>query len=341
MKTVYTDAAEEYRALRGGCGLLDHEGTGLVEVSGPEAAAFLGRIATRTVDFLLEGQSSSALLLTEAGAVLAEVLIHCRDGGYLVEIWPAQAPQARAHLAAQAATFPGVSTRDVTESAALIGLEGPESFRLAGSYLPFPISSMAYRSFVTTTWADGVPLLVSRTGVTGEYGYKLLVPAEHADALRAELRAAGAVACGLDALDICRMEMRFVNLEREGADAELTPFHLGLQWMVDFDHEFVGRQALLEFWEAGVDTLPVCWTAEPDADAQPTGGLSLTVDGTPVGRVAHAVHSPSLGKVIGTARVNRAVAGSGLTYQLGDPGRTVRTVSAPFLVATSFGIPLE
>jgi aminomethyltransferase len=343
MKTVYTDATEEYRALRGSCGLLDHEGTGLVVVSGPEAAAFLGRVSTRTVDFLLEGQSSSALLLTESGAVLAEVLIHCRGGSYLVEIWPAQAPPARAHLAAVAENFPGVTVDDLTESSAVVGLEGPDSFRIAGGYLPFPISSMAYRSFVTTSWGDGVPLLVSRTGVTGEYGYKLQIPAEHAEALRAELLAAGAVACGLDAVDICRMEMRFVNLEGEGADDALTPFHFGLQWMVDFDHEFIGRQALLALWESGMDILPVCWVAESEAgpDLPPSSGLPLTVGGTPIGRIAHAVHSPSLGRVIGTARVDRAVAGSGLSYELGSTGRTVRTVSAPFLVATSFGIPLE
>jgi aminomethyltransferase len=342
MKTVYTDATEEYRALRGSCGLLDHEGTGLVMVSGPEAAAFLGRVSTRTVDFLLEGQSSSALLLTDAGAVLAEVLIHCRSGSYLMEIWPAQAPQARAHLAAVAGNFPGVTVDDVTEAYAVFGLEGPDAFRIAGGYLPFPISSMAYRSFVTASWGDGVPLLVSRTGVTGEYGYKLQVPAEHADALRTELLAAGAVACGLDAVDICRMEMRFVNLEGEGGTA-LTPFHFGLQWMVDFDHEFIGREALLALWESGMDTLPVCWVAETESgtDIPPSSGLTLTVGGTPVGQIAHAVHSPSLGRLIGTARVNQAVAGSGLSYELGTTGRTVRTVSAPFLVATSFGIPLE
>jgi aminomethyltransferase len=343
MKTVYTDAIEEYRTLRGGCGLLEHEGTGLLVAAGPDAAAFVGQMSTRTVDFLLEGQSSAGLLLTHDGAVLAEALIHCRAGSYLIEIWAAQAEQARAHLTAAAQEFPGVTLDDVTEAYAVFGLEGPESFGIVAGYLPFPVSSMAYRSFVTTTWGDGVPLLVSRTGVTGEYGYKLHVPAEHAEGLRAELLAAGAQPCGVDALDICRMEMRFANLEGESGGSARTPFQLGLQWMVDFDHEFVGREALLELWESGMDTLPVCWIAEDEssvADMPPGNGLALTIAGTPIGHVAHAVHSPNLGRVIGTALVDRAVAGSGLTYQLGSTERAVRTVSAPFLVATSFGVPL-
>lgn len=343
MKTVYTDAIEEYRALRGGCGLLEHEGTGLLVASGPDAAAFVGQVSTRTVDFLLEGQSSAGLLLADDGAVLAEALIHCRAGSYLIEIWAAQAEAARAHLNTAAGEFPGVSLDDVTEAYAVFGLEGPESFGIAAHYLSFPISALAYRSFVTTTWGDGVPLLVSRTGVTGEYGYKLHVPAEHAEALLSELGAAGALPCGMDALDICRMEMRFPNLERESGGAARTPFHLGLQWMVDFDHEFTGRQALLDAWDAGLDARPVCWVAEDEsgaAEPPPGNGLTLTVDGRPVGHVAHAVHSPNLGRVIGTALVDSAVAGSGLTYQLGSTQRPVRTVSAPFLVATSFGVPL-
>lgn len=343
MKTVYTDAIEEYRALRGGCGLLDHEGTGLLLVAGPNAAAFVGQVSTRTVDFLLEGQSSAGLLLTDDGAVLAEALIHCRAGSYLIEIWAAQAGQARAHLAVAAQEFPGVTLDDVTEAYTVFGLEGPDSFTIAAAYLPFPISSMAYRSFVTTTWGEGVPLLVSRSGVTGEYGYKLHVPAEHAEELRTELLGAGALSCGVDAVDVCRMEMRFANLEREGGGVVRTPFHLGLQWMVDFDHDFIGRQALLDTWESGVDTLPVCWKAENEsdvADLPPANGLTLTIADEVIGHVAHAVHSPRLGRVIGTALVDRSVAGSGLTYQVGATGRAVSTVSAPFLVATSFGVPL-
>lgn len=343
MKNVYTDSTEEYQALRGGCGLLDHDGTALMSVVGPGAATFLGEVSTRSVAFLLEGQSSSALLLTDAGTVLAELLVHCRPDGFLVEVWAAQAPAARAHLQRSATAAPGVEIIDLTDRYSVLAVEGPESFRAVAPLLPFPVSSMAYRSFVTTGWS-GTELLLSRTGVTGEYGYKLHVPAEHADALRAELLAAGAVPCGLDALDVCRMEMRFVNFERESGGRPLTPFEFGVQWMVDFGNDFAGRQALVEAWEAGTPSSPVCWVADAGADpgaSTPETGLELTVDGSVVGAVAHAVYSPGLGRVIGTARVARRVAGSGLTFELGDTGRTVRTISAPFLVATSFGVPMD
>jgi aminomethyltransferase len=343
MKNVYTDHAEEYAALRGACGLVEHSDAGLVEVSGPGAAGYLGAVTTRSVDFLLEGQSTTALLLTAAGSVVAEVLVHCRAEGYLVQVWPAQAGAARAHLLAAAREHPDATVTDVGDRHAVLGLEGPTSFTLVGGYLDFPISSMAYRTNVTVDRA-GAPMFVSRTGVTGEFGYALIVPVEQAEGLRAELLAAGAVQCGLDAVDTCRMEMRFVNLEREGGEAA-TPFHLGLQWMVDFAGEFTGRDGLQARWDAGIDRTLVCWVDEPagpgdPADpAPPQGGLPLTLGPTTVGEVAHAVYSPTLGRVVGTARVDGAVAASGLSFTAGD--RTVRTVSAPFLVATSFGISMD
>jgi aminomethyltransferase len=337
MKNVYTDTAAEYRALRTGAGLLEHEDAGLLSVTGAGAAAFLGEVSTRSVAFLLEGQSSSALLLTDDGRVLAELLVHCRADGYLVEVWHAQAKAAKDRLLTAAATNQDVAVADVSARYAVFGVEGPESFRIVDRYLSFPISSVAYRSLVTATWEAGTELLISRTGLTGEYGYKLYVPAAQADTLRAELTAAGAVPAGLDALDICRMEMRFVNIEREGGDAPVTPFELGLQWMVDLNQEFTGRDALVQ---KRPDTSLVCWVADPDTST-PESGRPLTVGGVTVGMVAHAVYSPGLGRAIGTGRVERRVGASGLDFELGDTGRAVRTVSAPFLVATSFGVAMD
>ena len=265
MKPVYSDIATEYGALRGEVGLLDYAGAGLFRVAGPGAPAFLGTVSTRNVDFLLEGQISTALVLRDDGTIVAEVLIHCRGTDYLVEVWPAQRDAAAEHLAAAAAGRDNVTVDDLSESTRIFGLEGPASFRVAQKFLPFPIPSMAYRTFADAQWGDGVELLISRTGVSGEYGYKLHVPAAAADAVRDEILGAGAVEVGKDALDICRMEMRFANLEGESGDEPVTPFDLGLQWMVDFGQDFTGKESLLATFASGLERQPVCWVGDGDA----------------------------------------------------------------------------
>jgi aminomethyltransferase len=340
MQNVYSDTVAEYEQLRGACGLVDYTGMGLIQVAGSEAAAFLGQVSTRSVDFLLEGQISAALLLTQDGAVLAEALIHCRATDYLVEVWPAQAAAAVEHLtAAGAAGTHDVTVQDVSQEFRVYGIEGPQSPAIAQKFLSFPISSLSYASSVTAPWRDDLELLLSRTGVSGEYGYKLHVPAAAGGELRAHLLSLGASEVGLDALDICRMEMRFANLEREAEGT--TPFEVGLQWMVDFGHEFTGKEALTAHWKAGAARRPVCWIAADGLDAAPERGTPLTVDGEQLGAVTHAVYSPRLSRVIGTARVESDVAAAGIDFTLDELNHPVRTAAAPFLVATSFGVPLE
>jgi aminomethyltransferase len=334
--TATTDrTVEDYGVLRGATGLIDYPGVALLTVAGPQAAAFLGRVCTRGVDFLLEGQISSILLLADDGTVTAEALIHCRGTEYLVQVWPDQAAAARELFTAAAAEDPDITVTDAGGELATLGIEGPEAFKIIQKFLDFPVASMAYRSFATVEHG-GTPLLISRTGVTGEYGYTLHVGVESAAGLRAELIALGAKEVGRAAVDVCRMETRFVNLEKEAGGAALTPFELGLQWMVDANQEFTGKAALFERWAAGTSRLPVCFETTGDI---PAPGTPITAGEAEVGAVAYAVFSPTLEKVVGVARVDRVVAASGLDLTVG--GATAHTTSAPFLVATSFGIPLD
>jgi aminomethyltransferase len=341
MELMYSSAEAEHEVIRSGCGLLDYTGLGLFRVSGRNDQAFVDAVATRTVDFLLEGQSSSALMLRSDGTVLADLLVYRVEDGFVLEVPPAQAAAAWAQLADQAAGYDELTLVDVSADFAALGLEGPESFRVVQPLLPFPVSSMSYMSSarVPVPGSSGTDLLLSRTGVTGEYGYKLHVPSEHAEAVRDQLLAAGAVPVGLAALRIARMEARFADLDTEVADAALTPFDLGIQWMVNFDdHDFVGKEALLAYWQAEPVTKPVCWRS--DCDVVPERGTEVYVDGEPVGEVGFAVRSPRLQAVIGTARLRSEVAGAGVEMQVGAERSSAVTTSAPFLIPTSFGVTL-
>ncbi|MFD9795241.1 glycine cleavage T C-terminal barrel domain-containing protein [Streptomyces sp. NPDC059070] len=332
MKTVHTDPRTEYTALREASGLLDYSGIGLVRVSGPEAAAFLGAVGTRSVEFLLEGQSMPALLLREDTTLICEVLIHCHATHYLVEIWPAQAEEATAHLLARGGERSGATVEDVRGAHDVLAVEGPSSFRIAQKYLPFPIASMGYRSFVTVEY-EGRQVVVSRSGVTGEYGYKFFAPAGAGPALRAELLAQGAVECGKEAVDVCRMEVRFASVEHEAPADGVTASDLGLQWMIEPGKEPVGAAARTR--------RPVCWVAGEGLAQPPAPGTDLTVSDATVGTVTHAVYSPRLDRIIGTGQVDAAVAASGQDFALAATGSPVRTVSAPFLTATSLDVALD
>jgi aminomethyltransferase len=330
----------EYQAIRTGCGLVDHAGTGVLRVTGTGATAFISRICSRSADFLLEGQVLPALILDDEGTLLAEVLVLCEEDGFRIEVWPDLADAARGRLVSAAVDEPQVVVEDLSAGTRVLAVEGPKAPGIAQQFLPFPTSTMAYPSFVAVQW-QGIPLLISRTGVSGEYGFKFHIAVEQAGKLTAALQESGAVPVGRAALDVCRMEVRFANLERESGPGPLTPFAVGLQWMVDFGHDFLGRDALLQRRESEDTTRLVCWQAGDDGSDVPEPGTPLTIEGNTVGRVRHAVFSPGLSRVIGVADVESDLAASGLDMAIGEQAQPVRTISSPFLVATSLSVPIE
>ncbi len=330
-----------YEAIRTATALVDYTGAGLFVLAGRGAGNVVSRVCTRGVDFLLEGQSQQALVLDEAGHIVGDVVIHGLGDGFLLQVWPDQAAAVGARLLAAVAE-PGAEATctDTSTEKFLLGVEGPASFSLVGDYVDFPIASLAYQSSAISPWR-GHDLMVSRTGVTGEYGYTILGPVAAAAALVADLVEHGATRATRHAVDVCRMEMRFPNLEAEIPAGGATPYDLGLQWMVDFDNDFVGREPLLDLVERA--TLPVCWQGPVGDRAVPAAGTPVAVSDAVVGSVLHAVYSPSLDRSVGTALLRSDCAAAGITFAVGvgDGSTVVQTVSAPFLIAASFTTSME
>lgn len=325
-----------YHALRQRAGLIEYPAAGLYHLTGPGASGLIAATCTRDVDFLLEGRSQQSLVLEESGSIVSDVLVHGLSEGYLIQVWPDQAATVGARLAEAGYGTDDVTITDRSDELTVLGVEGPRSYAVVGQYLDFPISSLAFMSSTVTTFADR-PLTIVRTGVTGEFGYVLLVPSESVAALRADLIVRGAEPVSRDAVDICRMEMRFPNLEAEIPFAGATPFHVGLQWMVDFSGEFVGKKALLA--EESRPMRPVCWQGEPGERVAPSAGTAVEVADASIGTVLHAVYSPMLERCIGLALVDTDCAAVGLTLRIANA--PAETVSAPFLVATSFTTTMD
>ena len=326
----------EYRRLRTDRGLIDLCAAGKFEVSGPAAVDFLDELCTRPVGFLIEERTMATLLLDDAGRIVADAILYCFDGHYLIEVWPLQRQAAWEHVSARAAGRDGVTVRDRSDDIAVYGIEGPQAHLTVQPFMEFTLAQLAYRSFCTTTW-EGHSITISRTGMTGEYGYKLFVDAEQGEALRERLVELGALACGLDAVNVCRMEARFANIEDEAPGSAASPFDLALQWMVDFGKDFVGKESLLAEWNGGGLRRPVCFTA--DVSAGVAAGDELLGGDVVVGRVSHALYSPGVERIIGVAHIDEEYAASGLEFSTqGGGGAVLATCSGPFLVPMSIGV---
>jgi aminomethyltransferase len=250
---VYTDTELEYTAVRNATGVFDLSPMTKHRISGPDACAYLDRLVTRNVSRLKPGRVGYAVWCDDEGQVIDDgTIFHLRDGEYRLCSQEHQLDW----LLTNAIGF-DVDIREETHEVAALAVQGPTScsvLRAMGlegieNLKPFGILDFEI---------DGIQLMVSRTGFTGDLGYELWVENSQAESLWDALFAAGQdfgiMPIGTHALEMVRIEAGFIQagvdfLPADGAvrpGVTRSPLELGLEWLVDFDKPvFNGRRALL------------------------------------------------------------------------------------------------
>ena len=146
----------------------------------------------------------------------------------------------------------------------------------------------------------GATVLVGRTGYTGEDGVEIMMPAAAAPAIWEGLTEAGAVPCGLGARDVLRTEAG-LPLHGHELDEATTPVEAGRERFVDFDKDFVGRNALLDQQYNGT-RFTLVGLQLPGRSA-PRASYALSVLGFPAGQVTSGCYSPTLDTSLGMGYV--------------------------------------
>jgi aminomethyltransferase len=244
----------EYFAIRNAAGLFDTSPLYKYRFRGPDADRFLAGVLTRDVRKCPVGKAQYTLWCDDRGFVIEDgVLLHVADGEYLLTA-------AEPNLA----YFEGlvgrldVAIADETDQWGILSIQGPYARDLVTAIAP-GAASLGYFDLVQTT-AAGIPVMVSRTGYTGDLGYEIWVPSDGAlkvwDAVTKAGAGRGVIPFGMTALYMARIEAGLLLLDVDfhssrfaWTDADRsTPIELGLGWMVrdaaDGARTFIGADAI-------------------------------------------------------------------------------------------------
>jgi aminomethyltransferase len=330
----------EYFAVRNSAGIFDTSPLFKYRFAGAGAEAFLAGVLARDPRTLAPGT--------------AQYTIWCDDRGFLVEdgvilrlaadeyILTAAEPNF-AYFADLVGRRDDVVIQDVSEDWAVLALQGPRSRALLAS-LDGAIDGLGFFGLTTAARVAGRPVIVSRTGFTGDLGYEVWARAEDAvavwDAVWEACRGQGVLPFGLQALYMTRIEaglllldVDFHNSRFAWTDADrATPVEMGLGWMLrgvtDDDRRFIGRDAIRREIEHSTSRfrttgLIVDWKdwnrvhdeagLIPPKDHTPVQEEMYVYDddGTQVGYATSFMYSPVLQRHIAIARVPLAAAAPG------------------------------
>ena len=267
---------------------------------------------------LRDAQARQSLLLDEAGAPIADVVVAADDEDYLLLVdGPIDAlAHVRAHLRGDVALV------DVSETHTMIEVHGPWAWELVAQALGEDVLALPYLNFFRMD-----ECLCLRAGRTGEYGYHLIVARDAADALHARLAERGveleAAIVGEEALALAAFENWFFDARH--APRGITPVELGLSWRLAPDRDFLGRAAVDR---RRLESAPrqACVVATSAVRA----GDRVVLEGRDVGEITRALDSLSSGTWIASALIDPRLVYAGITLATGT-GVALRTVAPPFV----------
>ena len=327
----FEDLETEYSALRDRAGLIDLGGATLIKVSGPAAEDFLQNVLARDVEYLTPERCITSLILDVEGEIVDLVTVWGHDDGAIIESSVGGGARLLEHLGSVEAD--SVELTDISGAFVVIALEGPYSWGVIGRLIDTELPALPLDSVAETEW-DGTEILFARTGATGEYGYKMMVPAEAATNLWNKA-AAEATPVGFDVHSLAMLEVRQPVPHHEFGPGT-SVLVSGTNWLVDITkEEFLGRDAVLAEFEGAPGRRTVGFSMDGEA---PAAGTPILAGDQQIGEIVHAVHSPGLGEALGLARVDAEFAAAGLELTAAD--HPVQTLSSTYITPKSWTIPI-
>ena len=310
MPLRYGSETAEHNAVRTAAGLFDLSHMGEIMVTGPGAAAALDYALVGQPSALAPGRARYTMICAPDGGILDDLIVYRLGGDEFLVVANAINTPVVFRALAERARGKDAEVADRTADYALIALQGPHAERILAPLTDADLAAVKYYAGYPAAVA-GRPVLLARTGYTGEDGFELFTRPQDAEPVWEALAAAGAadglVPAGLAARDTLRLEAGMPLYGHE-LSSELTPFDAGLGRVVKLDKpgDFVGRAALAERAQTAPQRELVGLVGR--SRRVPRHGYDVLWDEAACGKVTSGAPSPTLGAPIAMAYVEPLVA---------------------------------
>ncbi len=318
MPVQYSSILKEHDAVRNRAGLFDLSHMAQFALTGPNVGTWAEGLTVNKVANMKPGQARYNIFTNERGGAHDDVIFYrLDDNRWLLVVNAGNADKMWAHVSANRAD--GVEMTNLHGERALIAIQGPRSVEWLQPYVETELAPIKYYACAETrVKGSREPVVIARTGYTGEDGFELFLPSEEAtavwDMLLAENRERGLEPCGLGARDVLRLEAGMPLYGHEMTE-EITPLQAGMAWAIKFDKPaFTGKDALLAQRDAGDYARIVGLVMEGRVPAR--AGYPVLANGVRVGEIRSGSFGPTVQKNVATALVEPSAAAEGTRLEV-------------------------
>ncbi len=337
-----TGPIQEHEATRTTAGLFDIDHMGQMEVRGPDAEAFLNHVVTYNVTKMSLMDAHYSLLCYADGGCVDDLFIYklpdpqANDGRpyFFVAINASNREKDLAWVKAHMSGY-DVTVTDISEETYMLAFQGPKAPEILNRLSSKDLKEVTRFTAVRDTLLGDVPVLLGRTGYTGEDGFELYFQADQAvrvwEAILQAGEPEGVKPIGLAARDSLRFEA-CMPLYGHELSAQISPVEAGLNFGISYDKDFIGRDALLkQKLEKPARVLVGFEMVEKGVARE---HYTVRSNGQDVGFVSSGMFSPTTKKYLGMAFVPRELAARDTEIEIIIRGKPVKAkvVKKPFYV---------
>lgn len=327
----FTSIKDEHDAVRNRAGLFDVSHMGEITVTGKDALPYLQYLLTNDIAKITVNQAQYTAMCYENGGVVDDLLTYkLAEDSYLLVVNAANTAKDFDWMLEAKANF-DVEIKNVSADYGQIALQGPLAEQVLQRLTAQDLSAIKFFRFAQDVDVAGYPVLISRSGYTGEDGFEIYGKPEAIVALWDKILAEDEVVpAGLGARDTLRFESG-LPLYGQEMSADITPLEAGIGFAVKLGKEadFIGKDALLEVKAnqprklIGIEMID---------KGIPRTGYKLFKDDKEIGVVTTGTQSPMTKRNIGNALVETAYAVLDEVYEIEIRNKRlqVKTVATPF-----------
>lgn len=309
----FTKLAEEHEAVREKVGIFDVAHMGEIRIIGEQAVDFVNSLITNDATKAKDNQAMYTAVTNEKGGTLDDVIFYKHSDEYIVFTPNASNTDKIFEWFSKHNQDNQVKIENASNEIGIIALQGPKAERTLEKLTQADLSELKPFQFIKDATVAGVsPVVISRTGYTGEDGFELYVPFNQQPNIWKKLLEAGEefglTECGLGARDTLRLEAG-LSLYGNDLSEEINPYEGSIGFAVKLGDkktaDYPGKKVLEEYRKKDDQRISRAFELTGKGIAR-EGMLVKTEDGTEIGYVTSGTHSPTFKKAIGYALIDKA-----------------------------------
>ncbi|MFW6119953.1 MAG: glycine cleavage system aminomethyltransferase GcvT [Petrotogales bacterium] len=335
MPLQFSSIKDEHLTVRRTVGLFDVSHMSNVWIMGKEAEKLVSFTTLEDASRIKDGLGQYTAILREDGTVIDDTIFMHLGEKYMMIPNAGMADVVTSWLNDKSKEYNiNAKAENVSRDYVILAIQGPKSREALQKLTDIDLHTV---KFFGCRFIDlgGVHCIISHTGYTGELGFELqITPPKEAEDLFLKILEKGKEfnikPIGLGARDTLRLEKCFLLAGNE-FEGGRTPLEALMSWTINWDHEFIGKKALLKQKEQGNYERLTC--LECIDKAIPRHGCEIRKDGEKIGVVSSGTLSPCLNKCIamGYVRPDFREVGSILEIVVRNKMVRAEVVKPPFV----------